>query len=108
MNSQVNIDLKDHDRFLFRVYLMRQIMRQYGMDALRQIGENPDTHWVVPDEAKNPQVCCRFLSRVIMTEKCILKLSISVGTCRKVHFIDLSFCYSVKTKILKNVFVKIV
>jgi len=32
-------------------------MRQFGMDALRQIGENPAGRWVIPQEARENQVC---------------------------------------------------
>ena len=41
----------------FRVYLMRQIMRQFGMEALRQIGAELDGQWVIPPEARDNQVC---------------------------------------------------
>ncbi len=35
-----------------RLYLMREISRQYGLDTLRQLGDQEILRWVIPDHAR--------------------------------------------------------
>jgi hypothetical protein len=44
-------------------------MRQFGMDALRQIGAESDGRWVIPQEARDNQVCSGTL--VLPRQKCL-------------------------------------
>jgi len=41
---------------LCRVYLMKQIVRQYSMDILKQISDVRRLHWLIPQEAREDQV----------------------------------------------------
>jgi len=39
-----------------RIYLMKQIVRQYSMDILKQISDNRRVRWLIPREARDDQV----------------------------------------------------
>jgi len=41
---------------LCRIYLMKQIVRQYSMDILKQISNVPQVRWLIPQEARENQV----------------------------------------------------
>jgi len=40
-----------------RIYLMKQIVRQYSMDILKQISDARSVRWLIPIEARENQVC---------------------------------------------------
>ena len=49
---------------LCRIYLMKQIVRQYSMDILKQISDVRQVQWLIPQEAKEDQVY--HFSRVLI------------------------------------------